>query len=451
MNNRIVAMLCAVTLAGCGGGAAVQPATSSSTQTNAFDATVASTIVVPGTSAGQSTARTAQYVSASSLGLKVIVTDVPPSGKTASFNPITSVYTLNVGLNQIIIPTPTSAAGHTEDLTYVDYDLTPVAGAIPTNAKALGWTLTTGFVVQPGQNTNDVVLSGVADNFPAPLAETGAFGMMSAAPPTLAGAQTSLGFGGNAVPNGSPTLFDAGGNDITTAAGSPWPIVDGIPTSATLAASGVPVTIAETAGTCGAIGAGPHLMLSYDGGTPSTSASIVKTSDTIAAEYDGNGGAGWYAVVSAKAQSQTLTYTLSTLAVTAAGDVNYNVVDWSCTNQTLSFSQSNERWLMTVVEHNASTPYTITEPNTSSCTGLVNVYAGNSVAPANLIAPGVATSLGANTNFTVELIPVPAGAYSCTVELQDANAAATGGASFPGATTYVTAVLPQAAYSIIVP
>jgi hypothetical protein len=151
-------------------------------------------------------------------------------------------------------------------------------------------------------------------------------------------------------------------------------------------------------------------------------------------------------VISAKGQTQTLTYTLSSLAATSTGDNDY-----SCPNQTLSFSQESETALMTIVQHVAATPYTITEPNTVACTGLVNVYSGNSTLPANLIAPGVPTSLGAGTTFTIQLVPIPAAASQCNIEIQDANAALTGGPTFPGGTTYVAALLPSNVYQIIVP
>jgi hypothetical protein len=450
MKFALAATFLALALAGCGGGSTLQPTVATPLQATApmsNGTTIQTSITVPGTQAALGDRRAVQYVSASTLGLKITVTDIPPTGKTASFTPIVTTYTLSVGLNLIVVPTPASASGHSEDITYVAYNLAPVANVIPTGAKALGWGLTTGFVVQPGQNANNVVLSGVADGFPAPLAETGSFGMMSAAPPTLAGAQTSLGFGAAAPASGIATLLDAGTNDITTAAGGPWGVVGAVPTTATTPATGVPLTIAETAGTCGAIGTGPHLELSVDGGTPAVTAALQHTNDTLQADYDGKGGAGWYAVVSAKGQTQTLTYTLASLAATSTN------TDFSCANQTLSFSEGNETALITIDQHTTATPYTLTVPNTASCNQLVNVYAGNSTAIANKIPYGTPTSLGAVANFTIQLQTLPGGAFQCNIEIQDANATsgATGGSAFPGGTTYVAALLPPAEYSIIVP
>jgi hypothetical protein len=442
MRIPFVAALLTIAVAGCSGGGGASPQSyvgNTPTQANGSGggSSIVSTITVPAALV-QSGTRSAQYVSASTLGMKIIITDIPPAGQTASFTPTTNVYTLGVGHNQIVVPTPASASGHSEDLTYVAYTMAPVGNAIPGGAKALGWGLTTGFVVVPGQNVNNVVLSAVADGYPAPLAETAAFGVMSATPPTLAGAQTSLGFGGNVAPSGIATLNDAGGNDITTAAGGPWNVVGAVPATATAAATGIPVSIVETAGTCGSVGTGPHLKLAYNGGTPATT-------DTIAADYDGDGGAGWFAVVSAKAQTQTLTYTFSSLGVTSTSP------DYSCPNQSLSFSELNETALMTVVEHTAATPYTVTVPNTASCTNLVNVYIGNTTAPASQIPYGIPTSLGAATTFTIQLVPVPPSANTCNIKIQDANSASTGGAAYPGATTYVAALLPSSVYQIIVP
>jgi hypothetical protein len=450
MRVPILALVLSAAVAGCsagGGTTAVQPGADASAPVSGGGSgtVIQSSIMVPAAQGAQSTGRSAQYVSASTLGLKIIVTDVPPAGGTASFAPATTVYALSVGLNLIVVPTPASLSGHAEDITYIAYNAAPVANAIPAGAKAVGWGLTTGFVVAPGQNTNNVVLSGVVDGFPAPLAESGSFGIMSATPPVLAGARTSLGFGGAVVPSGIATFDDAGLNNITTAPGGPWPVVGAVPAAATTVASGVPVTIAETAGTCGAIGAGPHLKLSYNGGASATTAALTSTNGALTAQYDGNGGAGWFAVVSAKGQTQTLTETLSTLGATSPN------VDYSCTNQTLSFSQGNETALMTIVQHAAATPYTITVPNTANCNQLINVYAGNSTLPANQIAYGVPTSLGAGTTFTIQLQTIPGGAFSCSIEVQDANSASTGGATFPGATTYVGALLPSSLYSIIVP
>ena len=84
----------------------------------------------------------------------------------------------------------------------------------------------------------------------------------------------------------------------------------------------------------------------------------------------------------------------------------------------------------------------------------MNVYVGNSTAGINLIPPGTPTSLGpAGTQFTVQLIGAPQGYFACNIEIQDANAVAavTGGASFPGATTYVQALLPSNETFIVVP
>jgi len=461
MRLSIPAMLFAFALTSCGGGgAAVQPVAGTPAQGGAAGAgsSIVSTIVVPGPQTAQTSRRSPQYVSASTLGLKVTVTDVPPANGTASFNATTSVYALGVGFNQVVIPTPATAAGHTEDLTYVVYTQAPVAGSIPAGAKALGYGLTTGFVVAPGQNTNNVQLAGVVDGFPAPLVELGTFGMMSAAPPALLGVQSSAGFGGAAVPSGNPIMLDGGLNNIGTAAGAPWPVVGAVPAAATTAATGIPVTIAETAGVAGcSVGNPPHLQLQYNGGALGTSAALVKTSDTIGLIYDGNGGVGWFATVSAKAQTQTLTYTLQSIGVTAVPSPA-NPSDWSCSNQTLSFSQPNETALVTVTEHAAQLPYTVTvSPTvtaTQSCAGLVNVYAGNNTLPANLITPGVPKSLGAaGTQFTIQLIAAPGGYFSCPIEIQDANAVAgvTGGAVYPGGTTYVQALLPSGETFITVP
>jgi hypothetical protein len=455
MTTRSVAFLLVVALAGCGGGAAT-PAqqTTTATQSNAAgaNAQIDTTIVVPGAQSAQSSGRSAQYISPSTLGLKVTVTDVPPTGSVASFTATTTTYALSTGNNNIVIPTPASATGHSEDLTYVAYNAAPVANAIPTSAKALAYGITTGFVVMPGQNSSNVVLAGVADSFAAPLAETGAFGMMSASPPTLAGPRVSYGIGGNATPNGSPVVFDAGASNIMTASGGPWPLVGAVPAVATTVGTGVPLTIVETAGTCGSVGTGPHLKLTDNGGVPAITSAIASTTDSIAADYDGAGGVGWYAIVSAKAQSQTLTYTLSSLGAMVPGTVQ-NSADFSCANQTLSFSQANETIPVTIVEHSAAQPYTVTVPATTACSQLVNVYTGSTANPANLINDGTPTSLGTGSTLTIQLQPTPGGATTCNIEIQDANAAAgaTGGAAFPGGTTYVAALLPSAEFHIIVP
>jgi len=439
-------LLLAGLLAGCGGGSAgVQPGAVAPGGSGS-GSTIESTIVVPAaTVTPQSARRNPQYVSASSLGLTITVTDIPPTGGTASFTPTTAVYTLATGANKVVAPTPASAPGHSEDLTYIAYDTAPVGGSIPAGAKAVGWGLTTGFVVVPGQNTNNIVLSGVVDSF-APLAETGSLGMMSSAPPAPAGAQTSLGFGGATPASGIATLLDGGGNDITTASGGPWPVVGAVPTTATTVATGVPVTSLETAGTCGAVGTAPHLKLAFAGGTAGTSTAITSTNGALALQYDGGGGAGWYAVVTAKGQTKSLTYELASLGATSTN------TDFSCTNQTLSFSYSNETATMTIVQKTGASPYTITVPNTASCTQLVTVYAGPTTAGAK-IAYGTATSLGALTTFTVALMSSPPSAAQCNIEIQDANAVAgvTGGAAYPGATTYVAALLPPNSILINVP
>jgi len=443
MRRSCIGVILAIALAGCGGGGGgVQPGTATAPQSNASGngSEIESTIVVPTALATQQSARRAQYVSPSSLGLKVIVTDIPPSGGTASFTATTTVYTLVSGNNQIVVPTPASAPGHSEDLTYTAYTLAPVNNAIPTTAKALAWGLVTGFVVAPGLNTNNVVLAGVVDHFSI-ATQSGSFGIMGPTAPE--GAQTTLGFGGATPATGIATLDDAGGNSIATADGGPWPVIGTVPTTATSSSAGVPVTIAETPGTCGATGTAPHLKLSFAGGVPATSASISTTNGSLTADYDGDGGAGWYAVVTAKGQTSNLAYTLSTLGATSTS------TDFNCTNQTLSFIQSDEVDLMTISQHVAATPYTITEPSTTNCTTLINVYAGNSHTT-GLITPGTPTALPGST-FTIQLISSPQTVEQCSIEIQDANATASGGAGYPGGTTYVVATLPSGSQLINVP
>ena len=117
-------------------------------------------------------------------------------------------------------------------------------------------------------------------------------------------------------------------------------------------------------------------------------------------------------------------YTLSSLAVTGPP----TNPDYSCNNQTLSFSQLDETVLMTIVQHSrpspTSSPYRMCRRarNSLTCT------AGNSTAPANLITPGVTTGLGLNTSFTVQLIPLPPGPAQCNIEIQDFYSGATGAA-----------------------
>ncbi len=444
MNGSRFALLLVFALAGCGGsGSTVAPSSTSPVQpaSTATNATIESSIVVPGAASAQSAQRSAQYISPSTLGLKIVITDIPPTGQTASFTPITAVYTLATGSNKIVVPTPATASGHTEDLTYTAYNAAPVANAIPSSAKALAWGITTGFVVAPGNNVNNPVLSGVVDSFAAPLTESGSFGMMqpaasASAPPVRIGAQTALGFGGASPASGVATMFDAGLNNIATADGGAWPVIGPVPTTATTVSAGVPVTIAETSGTCGVVGPLPHLGVSFAGGVSATTGAVATTNGALVANYDGNGGAGWYAVITAKGQTQSLTYTLSSLAVTSTN------ADFSCANQSLEFASTNEQpTVMTIVEHVAAEPYTLTVSNTS-CPTLATVYIGST---ATAIAPGpTGTSLGAGVNtFTIK--PVAAGSQTattpCLIEIQDANANATGGAAFPGATTYV-AVLP---------
>jgi hypothetical protein len=435
---------CAAVIAGCGGGGSGALQTTSLAPANAAPGGTytEATIVVPSTASAQSTQRRAQYVSPASLGLQVTVTDVPPTGGTASFAAIITTYALATGTNKIVVPTPATATGHTEDITYVAYDLAPVANAIPTTAKAVGWGLSTGLTILPGANTNNLALSGVVDTFATPLAETGSFGMMSVSGSTFgyAGAQTSNGFGGAGT--GTATFIDAGGNAIATSDGGPWPVVGAVPTSATVAATGVPVTVAETAGSCGAIGTGKHLGLAFAGSAAATSAALTTTNGALALDYDGNGGAGWYAIVTAKAQSKSLVYTLSSLALTSTSS------SFNCATQTLGFTASTApAALMTIVQHVAATPYTLTVP--ASCSPFVNVYSGNSTASVNLIPQTTPTSLGANTTFTVqENTP---GTTQCLIEIQDANAGATSGANDPGATTYLAVLPPGYTQVITVP
>jgi hypothetical protein len=131
-----------------------------------------------------------------------------------------------------------------------------------------------------------------------------------------------------------------------------------------------------------------------------------------------------------------LTYTLSSLAVTSTN------TDYSCANQSLAFSSTAEATtLMTIVEHVAAEPYTLTVSNTS-CPNLATVYIGPT--PTTAIATNTPTSLGAGVNtFTIKPVPIAnqTAMTPCLIAIQNANVGSAGGAAFPGATTYV-AVLP---------
>jgi hypothetical protein len=176
-------------------------------------------------------------------------------------------------------------------------------------------------------------------------------------------------------------------------------------------------------------------MISYNGGAAATTAALTTTSGALTAEYDGNGGAGWYATVTATGQTQTITYTLASLAVTSTS------ADYSCANQSLAFSSTAEpATVLTIVDHNAAEPYTVTVA-TTSCPNLATIYIGSSE---GAIAPGRPTSLGAGVN-TMTVKPVPVASQTattpCIIEIQDENVGSTGGTYYPGATTYI-ALLP---------
>jgi hypothetical protein len=437
-----------MTFAGCGGGGA-----GSSPSMNLSPSTVApgstyteSTIVVPAARFTQSSERRAQYISPSSLGLKVTVTDVPPTGSVASFTAIVTTYTLQTGSNTIAVPTPATAAGHTEDITYVAYDAAPVSNVIPPTAKAVDWGLATGLTIVPGKNSNSIALSGVVDTFAAPLAENGSIGTMSGASGTFAylGPQTISGFGGSGT--GVATLLDAGGNNIATAdGGTSWPVVGAVPSTATTAATGVPISSVEVPGSCGSIGVAPHLQFTFAGGIEAATSAITTSTGALALDYDGHGGAGWYATVTAKAQTGSLVYTLSSLAVTSTGNSSYN-----CTTQTLAFnSNPAPAAVMTIVQHVAEEPYWVSVP--ASCSPFVNVYIGGTTSGTQIPASGVATSLGANADFTVE--EVTPGSTQCLIEIQDsyAHAGTTTGANDPGGTTYVAVLPPGYTQNLTVP
>jgi len=360
---------------------------------------------------------------------------------TASYTAFTATYNLTTGGNtnctaggggttcNISIPAPTGAA----DFTFVLYNVIPATSTtFATTAKALGWALVPVTVIA-GSNTLAVVVAGVADHYNTLVNQSGAVGMMGLNSQTalgFAGTGTTLALTGSTVLQaGSQAVGTTGILAMDTAAGTSEVITSGqsvvlsIPAVATAQASPIPVKVADSVGTCGVSGTS-HTQLTLGGTSAGLSGNVVSAGTTIALTYGfGTGGVGYFSTTTVSGQTTDYTYTLSTLGVTSTS------ADFSCANQTVSFTEPNETALMTISEHAKTSGFSLIMPGSGamSCSNVAQFFdltgTGTSLGPTTGVLQ--TSHILTGTTFTIKEINTPTIAQQCIIGISDSSGTVT--------------------------
>ncbi len=307
------------------------------------------------------------------------VTDVPPGSRagTSPGSPLTG--TLNVG----------APAGN-DDFVFTLYDTAPSGGTIPASAHILGVAGVTHAIVANATNTVNAGIGGVIDG----LSGQPAFMSVPA--------------------NGSPQAIgltihptDFGNNPIV--AGSPDPY-----------ANPIVATLTE-------IGGSGHAALQLNGGTPSSSVTSTKSTDTIAISYDGKGAPGYgiaVALAAAAVAGQGGAIERAAISPLILSSTNAHYVQGTASVQ---LSGNGDFVPFTISELNppATPTYTVTLPNPNAspnCDGIA-MKQTLSAASFNLLALGASSASGCT-------VVVSDGSSSLTLAVSNAYSATLGTPTF---------------------
>lgn len=468
-------------LGGCGGGGgtggtaalptALPPAAADASAGNPpNDATVTAEIDIPLPASAQSGSRTPQYVSSSTKGLAVFISQPSNSHFTPTVNvydltSTTSCHTATITLNcSINIPAPSG----TDELYFITSTQAPSSGAMTFSGLPLDANVGS-FAVAKGLNTISLNLYALIDGVKA--SETGQnYGIGVGGLNATTGLQTITGATGILFPgttSGVMDFYDAGDgttpNAITTSTVSAPSALGGIlPANyntnnpSPVAPPPFKLTPSATTPVCGA-GGTPFALNTASFASP-TSFSVIRfqlslahQGDVLQAVYSGGSVVGASATVAATFNGFTgsgLVSSSFSFATETLG-VNSTSSNWLCANQQLNMTSLTENDIFGVYAGSDVTPgdFKITPGDgtfgsngqsgtgrITDCANLVKISltSGGSAIPSGALAsPGNVTgataltstdaAVGNQPSFYVTPLANPAIGKLCVVQIADVN------------------------------
>ena len=351
MRVRAALVLVVLTLTACGGGggSSVTPSAPSGGNTKMQSVTIS--LVVP-VNSGTAGAHRPAYISASALGAGIVARQ----GSTT----VTATLDLSSGSNactgsgstRTCTATVTVPIGD-DVFTVTIYNASPVNNTIPAGAAVLGIGTSTVDVVAGTTTTIPVYVGGQIAHFGATLPS---------------GSLPANGHAQSALLVIAPTDF--GNNAITAGTNDPY-------------ANPITVAVTETGGSGNA-------TLSLNGGAPSSSVQVTKSTDSVTLTYDGGGSPGYSFTVALSAsgvssQSSTIAPLIAAIGGTPVTSIGLN---GTVSNPTLAIGEAG-----------SSRTYTA---SLATCTGIATIGAlSGSGASATLPVSGGSTASASACTLTI--------------------------------------------------
>jgi streptogramin lyase len=380
--RRFAATIALLTLAACGGGGGggTLPAPTQTLAPNTKMQTVAISLVVP-VNSGTSGARRPAYISASAQGAGIVVTQGSTTVNATLDLSSSSTACTGSGSSRTCTTSVSVPTGN-DVFSVTIYNQAPSNNAIPAGAAILGVGTSTVDVMAGSTTSVSVYVGGQIAHFGASLPS---------------GSLPANGHPQSAVLVIGPTDF--GNNPITAGTNDPY-------------ANPITVAVAETGGT-------GFASLSLNGGAPSSSVQVTKSTDSVTLNYTGGGAPGYSFAITLSAngvssQSSTIAPLIASIGGLAVTSVGLN---GTISNPTL-----------TVGEAGSSRTYT---PSLSTCTGIATIGAlSGSGAAATLPVSGGSTPSASGCTLTIT------DSANVALALPVINTPVSGGVTVNGSTIY---------------
>ncbi|MGC2243281.1 MAG: hypothetical protein WBA06_06605 [Candidatus Aquilonibacter sp.] len=343
-------------LAACGGGggsvgAPPVPTNAPTTTPNARMQSVTISLVVP-VNSGTSGAKRPAYISASAQGAGIVVTQGSTTVNATLDLSSGSAACTGSGSSRTCTTTVTVPFGN-DVFAVTIYNQAPANNAIPAGAAILGIGTSTVDVIAGSTTSVSVYIGGEIAHFGATVPS---------------GSLPANGQAQSAVVVIAPTDF--GDNPITAGTNDPY---------------ANPVTVAVTES-----GGSGYASLSLNGGAPSSSVQVTKSTDSVTLNYTGGGTPGYAFTITLSASGVASQASTIAPLIASIGGSTVTSVGLNGTISNLS---------LTMGEAGSSRTYT---PTLSTCTGIATIGAlAGSGASATLPVSGGSTASASGCTLTI--------------------------------------------------
>jgi hypothetical protein len=332
-------LICAFAIGGCsvGGGGTPAATTQNITAQALTTSTVAMAIHIPA-DPPSAVARSPKFVAQSTLGIS-ISNFVHGSGiasftASADLSPGSASCTAVVNARNCTITM--TAVGGNDDFTIATYDVIPSNANFGSGAHQLGFATLSNITITAGQvNTVNVALGGIPKRVRLLVSQPSVYGPVAR---TFALGIAALDADGNVIVAGSTSATN-GATTLTDTYANP-----------------ISVSFQENGGT-------GHASLSLNGGVPSATVTVTKSSDAVTFSYDGNAASGYFVVLSAAAGGAVSGIgTVDSLFVSGGGPGSFT----GGLNPTLAFTVTNQPETITLTEPNFTSSFQVFAPAPSA-------------------------------------------------------------------------------------